>query len=283
MGARKRWGSVAALCVAVVGVICGPAAEQPATKSTKEWRLVWQDEFEGENGSRPDAAKWVYDLGGGGWGNNELQTYTDRAENARIEDGILVIEARKETFTGADGITRKYTSARLKTLGRFEQTYGRFEARIRLTSGQGLWPAFWMLGADIGKVDWPACGEIDVMENVGSEPARVLGSLHGPGYSGGDSLHGEFLLDGGRRFSDDFCLFAVEWEPAVVRFYVNENVYATFTPADLPAGATWVFDKPFFMLLNVAVGGNWPGPPDATTVFPQKLFVDYVRVYRRAG
>jgi beta-glucanase (GH16 family) len=166
-------------------------------------------------------------------------------------------------------------------VGRFEQTYGRFEARIRMTSGQGVWPAFWMLGTDLAEAGWPECGEIDIMENIGSEPSWVLGSLHGPGYSGGDSVHADYTLPEGRRFSDDFHVFAVEWEPAVVRFYADENLYATFTPANLPAGAPWVFDKPFFMSLNVAVGGNWPGPPDPTTVFPQKLVVDFVRVYSR--
>jgi beta-glucanase (GH16 family) len=220
------------------------------------------------------------ETGGSGWGNNELESYTNRAQNAHVQDGNLVITAIKETYTGPDGITRQYTSARLKTLGKFEQKYGRFEARIKITQGQGMWPAFWMLGNNIGAVDWPNCGEIDIMENIGKEPAIVHGSMHGPGYSGANGLTGAYTLPSG-KFADDFHIFAVEWEPAVVRFYVDGNLYETRTPSDLPAGKTWVFDHPFFILLNVAVGGDWPGSPDNTTVFPQDMLIDYVKVYSK--
>jgi beta-glucanase (GH16 family) len=147
-------------------------------------------------------------------------------------------------------------------------------------SGQGIWPAFWMLGNDIGAVSWPACGEIDIMENIGREPTTVHGTVHGPGYSGAAGIGAAYGLPDGAPFADDFHVFAIEWEPQAIRWYVDGALYHTLTPAALPAGARWAFDHPFFMLLNVAVGGNWPGNPDATTVFPQRMLVDYVRVYR---
>jgi beta-glucanase (GH16 family) len=237
----------------------------------------------------------VYDIGGGGWGNNELQSYTDRRENAAIRGGALVIRAVREAFTGRDGIRREYTSARLKTQGTFTQAYGRFEARLRVPRpstgsgrpefvegrGQGIWPAFWMLGQDITTAGWPACGEIDIMENIGREPAIVHGTLHGPGYSGGQGIGAAFTHPSGQPFADDFHVYAIEWEAQAIRWYVDGTLYQTRTPADL-RGARWVFDHPFFMLLNVAVGGNWPGNPDGTTTFPQEMVVDWVRVYRRA-
>jgi beta-glucanase (GH16 family) len=168
----------------------------------------------------------------------------------------------------------------LKTSGLFTQTYGRFEARIKIPYGQGIWPAFWMLGNDISSAGWPTCGEIDIMESVGFEPNKVHGTLHGPGYSGATPLTGVYALPSG-RFADDFHIFAIEWGPNTVRFYVDDQLYETRTTADLPAGTRWVFDHPFFVILNVAVGGNWPGSPDASTVFPQQMLVDYVRVYAR--
>jgi len=242
--------------------------------------LTWSDEFSAANGSLPDSSKWVMETGGTGWGNNELETYTNRTKNVHIHDGKLMIIAAKETYKGTDGITKQYTSARLKTAGLFEQKYGRFEARIKIPKGQGMWPAFWMLGSNVGKVEWPGSGEIDIMENIGKEPNQAHGSMHGPGYSGSNGLTGTFTLPSG-KFADGFHVFAVEWEPSVVRFYVDSNLYETRTPADLPSGSTWVFDHPFFLLLNVAVGGDWPGSPDTTTVFPQTMLVDYVRVYAK--
>src|SRR5262249_42649000 len=238
------------------------------------------DELDGPAVTGPDTTKWKFDIGGGGWGNNELESYTNRLDNAFIDgDGHLVIKSIKETFTGPDGISRNYTSARLLTSGKFARRFGRFEARIKLPFGQGIWPAFWMLGDDISTVGWPACGEVDVMENIGREPSMNHGSLHGPGYSGGNSLTGAFALANDAHFSDDFHTFALEWEPNTLRFYVDGNLYETRTPADVPSGGSWVFDKPFFLLLNVAVGGTWPGTPNDTTVFPQTELVDYVRVY----
>jgi beta-glucanase (GH16 family) len=245
----------------------------------QSYRLRWADEFDGEAGSVPDQSKWNYDVGGNGWGNNELETYTRRSDNAFLDgNGHLVIKLIKETFTGQDGIRREYTSARLLTKDRFIQRYGRIEARVKLPFGQGIWPAFWMLGANIAEVGWPACGEIDIMENIGREPSVIHGSLHGPGYSGGSPLTGIYTLPPGQKFADDFHILAVEWEPAAIRFFVDDNLYQTKTTADA-AGNRWVFDHPFFIILNVAVGGNFPGNPDNTTTFPQSMTVDYVRVY----
>ena len=246
------------------------------------WRLTWSDEFNSPDNSTPDPKKWTYDLGGNGFGNHELESYTSRPENVKIVGGNLVITARQEQYTGADGITQPYTSARLKTQGLFAQAYGRFEARIKIPRGQGIWPAFWLLGDDINRVDWPDCGEIDIMENIGREPGMVYGSLHAPSFVGGTSDASKGTpLPGGKNYSDDFHVYAAEWEPGVVRFYVDNNNYATFTQADWPEGGRWVFDHPFFSILNVAVGGDWPKNPDATSQFPQQMLVDYVRVYSR--
>ncbi len=267
----------------------GPAAQLPTPQSqatqsvVQDWKLVWSDEFNGANGSPVDSSKWVSETGGGGWGNNELEYYTNRIDNASQQNGSLAIKVRPEKYTGADGVTRGYTSARLKTLGKFTQAYGRFEARIKIPFSQGLWPAFWMLGNDIDKPGWPDCGEIDIMENIGKEPALVHGTIHGPGYSGEHGIGAPYGLPGGQRFADDFHIYAVEWEPQAIRFYVDEHLYATRTPAELPKGAKWVYDHPFFLLLNVAVGGDWPGNPDSSTIFPQSMLVDYVRVYQRAN
>jgi len=239
------------------------------------WALIWTDEFDGPAGSAPDPAKWTHDLGAGGWGNQELETYTDSRDNSYLDGaGHLVIEARQS----APG---QYTSARLKTQMKFGVTYGRIEARIKLPAGQGIWPAFWMLGANIADKGWPQCGEIDIMENIGREPAAIHGTVHGPGYSGANGISQSFSLSGSTRFADDYHIFAVQWSPAAIQFFVDGNAYFKVTPASIPQGANWVFNRPFFLLLNVAVGGSWPGSPDATTSFPQKMLVDYVRVYQQ--
>ena len=257
----------------------------PARAQTQKWKLVWSDEFDGARGSAVDARKWSAEQGGAGWGNKELQYYTAGAKNAYLDGrGSLVIKAMEESLPQSlkcwYGPCR-YTSARLITKDKFSQAFGRFEARLRVPSGRGLWPAFWLLGEDIGRAGWPACGEIDVMEHIGREPSVVHGTIHGPGYSGAAGIGAAYTLPGGRRFADDFHVFAVEWEPNVLRWYVDNQLYQTLAPADLPAGAKWVYDHPFFILLNVAVGGAWPGDPDPTTRFPQTMTVDYVRVYRR--
>jgi beta-glucanase (GH16 family) len=170
------------------------------------------------------------------------------------------------------------TSARLKTQGLFAAQYGKVEARIKLPSGQGIWPAFWMLGTSITNVGWPACGEIDIMENIGREPSINHGTVHGPGYSGGKGITARYTLPAGQTFAQDFHVFAIQWASQTITFSVDGNVYATVTRASLPSGAAWVFDNPFFLLLNVAVGGTFPGNPDATTTYPQEMVVDYVRI-----
>lgn len=238
--------------------------------ASNDWTLVWNDEFEG---SAIDPTNWTLATGGWGWGNAEKQYYTDKPENARVEDGHLVIEAREESHSGS-----KYTSARLKTQGLQSWTYGKIEARIKIPSGQGIWPAFWMLGEDITSTKWPRCGEIDVMENIGNEPFTVYGTLHGPGYSGAHGVGGA-RESSGAAFADDFHTFAVEWEPDRISWYVDDGHYMTKTTSDVPG--EWVYDHPFFIILNVAVGGYWPGYPDETTVFPQYMYVDWVRVYQR--
>jgi beta-glucanase (GH16 family) len=254
------------------------------------WQLTWSDEFDAPDGSSVDPAKWNFDLGGGlagdkGWGNNELEYYTSDTANAVIEGGALVITG---TTTGAAKYqcwygTCQYTSARLTTSNKFSQQYGRFEARIKIPRGQGVWPAFWMLGQNFPGVDWPACGEIDIMENIGSEPATAHGTTHGPGPASyvDVGLTGAYSLAGGAALADGFHVFATEWEAGAIRFYVDGALYKTVKPADLPSGATWVWDHPYFLLLNFAVGGDWPGSPDATTKWPQTMVVDYVRAYRK--
>ncbi len=242
------------------------------------WVLSWSDEFDAEAGTAPDPKYWSYDLGGGGWGVMQLQTYTNKPANASTDgQGNLAIVAIKD----AQG---NFTSARIKTQGKFEQAYGRFEIRAKVTVGNGMWPAFWMLGNNFDTAGWPQCGEIDIMEVRGTRPWTNGGSLHGPGYSGMHPLSKAFSLpEGGPTLADDFHIYAIEWEPKVVRFYVDDNLFETRTPADIPADAspgTWVYDHPFFILINVAVGGTYPGSPDGTT-FPQTMLVDYVRVYQR--
>ncbi len=250
------------------------------TRTERDWVVVWEDEFEGAAGEGLDPARWVHDIGRGdnGWGNAELQYYTDRPANAaQTGDGHLAITAVKEELNGAD-----YTSARIKTQGVFSQAFGRVEARIKLPVGAGIWPAFWMLGDDITSVGWPTCGEIDIMEYRGQTPDVVHGSLHGPGYFGGNPLTGSYFLPAGKRFDEDFHVFAVEWDPGRVAFYVDDTLYHIATSAQVPRGGRWVFDSPFFLILNIAVGGNFLGSPNASTQFPQTMLVDYVRVLERA-
>jgi beta-glucanase (GH16 family) len=275
--------------VAVAGNANAQTAQpQPAAASPDGYTLVWYDEFNSTDGTTPDPKKWNYDLGGNGWGNHELEFYTNHPQNAQIKSGNLVITAQKESVTDKDG-TRDYTSARIKTQNLFAQAYGRFESRIKIPKGEGMWPAFWMLGEDISTISWPRCGEIDIMENIGKEPAAVHASLHGPAAPGTDpankkataDLTQKFSLLGNPNLSDDFHIYAVEWEPTAVRFFIDKENYATFTRAEWPRSALWPFDHKFFVILNLAVGGDWPGPPDANTVFPQQMLVDYVRVYSR--
>ena len=274
-----------ALSLSVFAFVCNQAAgRQESQSSSTGWTLRWSDEFNAADGSLPDPSKWKYDIGGSGWGNRELEFYTNRPENAKIQDGKLVITARSEKYGGADGLQRDYTSARLKTQTLFAQTYGRFEARIKIPAGEGVWPAFWMIGNDIATVSWAKCGEIDIMENIGKEPDAVHGSLHGPNSSSKTATTdttSTFRLAAGQKFADDFHVFAVEWDANSVKFFVDSTNYASFTKEQWPATGPWVFDHPFFIILNLAIGGDWPGPPDATTKFPKQMLVDYVRVYKK--
>jgi beta-glucanase (GH16 family) len=246
----------------------------PALGAT-DWKLVWSDEFNGAANTPPDATKWTYDLGGDGWGNQELEIYTKRPENVSQDgEGHLIIRAVK-TGTG------HYTSARIKTQGKFTVEYGKIAVRMKIPHGQGMWPAFWMLGADNKTAGWPDCGEIDVMENIGKEPSIVHGTMHGPGYSGSNGIGHEYSLPGGQALADDFHVYAVEWSSDAITFSLDDKPYGTVSPTDLPAGTHWVYNHPFFLLLNLAVGGNWPGNPDNTTQFPQALVADWVRVWKK--
>ena len=260
--------------LAIAGLVMTTAAQAQQCPS-----IVWQDEF---SGSSLDTSKWEPMIGDGctygvcGWGNNELEYY--QAENATVSGGTLKIEAREQRVRG-----KKYTSARLRTLNRGDFTFGRMEARIKIPTGQGLWPAFWMLSTDEVYGGWPQSGEIDIMENIGSEPATVHGTIHfGQPYpnnqSTGASTKLSFDPAATEVFADDFHTFAVEREQNVIRWYVDDVLYSTKTTADTDP-QTWPFNERFHFLLNVAVGGNWPGSPDASTVFPQTMEVDYVRVY----
>jgi beta-glucanase (GH16 family) len=248
---------------------CKKAAVQ--TLPQREWELVWSDDFNGTAGNAPDNTKWSFDLGGGGWGNNELQVYTNTANNIKLDgSGKLVITA----ISSGTG----FTSARIKTKGKFSQAYGRFEARIKTPTGPGIWPAFWMLGSNIDTKPWPQCGEIDIMEQKGNQSHITYGTLHGPGYSAGNSIGKSYALANG-RFDTDYHIYAVEWGEDYIDFFVDNFLYQRRTPDDVTG--EWVYNQPFFLLLNVAVGGNFVGFPTTGTPFPQSMYVDYVKVYKQ--
>jgi len=241
------------------------------------YHLVWSDEFDGPDGSAPDPAKWNHSVGGNGWGNGELEYYSDSTQNAFLSNGMLVIQARHETVMGRD-----YTSARLNTIVHGQWKYGRFEIRAKLPNTQGIWPAFWLLPAEAHYGNWPASGEVDIMELIGSQPGRVYGTAH---YGNPHQSTGTYYdLPTGQVFSDDFHIFSLEWKPGEIRWYVDGSLYQTvnswFTSGGGPFPAP--FDQEFYLILNVAVGGNWPGSPDSTSIFPQSLYVDYVRVYQES-
>ena len=260
--------------------VCASLLMAPSASCTKNpakinWKLVWQDEFSGAAGQSPDPSRWGFDVGTD-WGNGQLEYDTARPVNVSLDGaGNLAITARLESYLG-----RTYTSGRINTRGRFEQAGGRFEARMRLPRGQGMWPAFWLLGSNLATVPWPGCGEIDIMEFRGQEPSLVHGSLHGPGYSGGSAVTQSYAVPGA-PLDAGFHLYAVEWSSSTITWFVDGGVFATATTSNLPGGAPWVFSHPFFIILDLAVGGGFVGPPDANTTFPQQLLVDYVRVYRR--
>ena len=267
-------------------LLAGMAAEAGTTQG---WKLVWSDEFNGPAGSQPDPANWNYDLGNNnGWGNGEAEVYTNSPNNV-FEDGKgnLVIRAIRD----ASG---KYTSGRLQTGSPGASThtadlnwqFGKIEARMKLPFGKGVWPAFWMLGENINAVGWPAAGEIDIMENFGTFHNNVSvtnGTVHGPGYSGAGGVSKSYNLPFGEKVADEFHVYAIEWSADSIQWSVDGVPYQTVTPASLPAGQTWVFNRPFFILLNLAIGGpgTFLGTPDANSAFPsQDMLVDYVRVYQ---
>lgn len=248
-------------------------------------RLLWSDEFDAAR-TAPDPAHWTYETGGGGWGNAELEVYcslftTDppcrpaELPNVFIDgEGVLHLVARRDE-------QGQWTSARLVTRGLESFRYGRVEARIRVPRGQGVWPAFWMLGEDVQEHPWPLCGEMDIMENIGKEPGVVHGSVHGAGFAGA-VLTKSNTLPAGQAFADAFHVFGMLWSPGKVQFYVDDPAkpYATYTPAMMPKGSVWPFDgRRFSILLSLAIGGSWPGSPDVTTMPVQDMQVDYVRVY----
>lgn len=267
---------IALLCLILVVSSTGCAPAAPATPAPTSiptlegWTLTWHDEFDGD---QIDRTNWTYDIGGHGWGNGEMQYYTDRPENARLENGFLVIEARQEKYGGS-----YYTSARLKSEGLREFQYGRLEARLKVPEGKGLWPAFWMLGSNFKQVGWPDCGEIDIMEYVGKEPDLILGTLHGPGYSGalGISKWNRQTYN----IADDFHTYAIEWDENQITWFYDGEAYHTVTREDV-GSRPWVFDQPFFFIINLAIGGTLGGMVSPQTVFPAQYLVDYVRVYEK--
>ncbi|WP_306205316.1 family 16 glycosylhydrolase [Actinoplanes sp. RD1] len=265
------------LAAAVVAVTLGGglyAASRNDAADAAIGGITWSDEFNGAAGSSVDGSKWKFDTGGSGFGNNELQNYTTSTSNVYQDgQGHLAITARKENPNNAQCWygTCQYTSGRILTADKFSQTYGRFEASIKIPKGQGIWPAFWMLGGN----SWPTTGEIDIMENVGKEPNTVYGTVHGPGYSGAGGIGGNKV--NGAPLGDAFHTYAVEWSPNLIKWFLDGQQYFSVDPSKIN-GNQWVYDHNFFMILNVAVGGNWPGNPDASTSFPQTMLVDWVRV-----
>ena len=260
-----------AMLAAISISITGCDEDEKQSIPARNYQLVWSDDFNGAAGELPNDAKWGYDLGNNnGWGNAELETYTNNPENVSLDgNGNLVITAIK---TG-----NSFTSARVNTRGKFSQTYGKFEARLKTPYGPGVWPAFWMLGTTIEGVSWPQAGEIDIMELRGQAPSTIQGTIHGPGYSGGNAITSSYALRNG-RFDLDYHIFAVEWTEDQIDFFVDGFLYNRISKKDVPG--QWVYDHPFFMILNVAVGGNYVGYPNEQTPFPQKMTIDYVRVYQ---
>lgn len=267
---------------AVTITLWGSRAPTPPSDT---WTLIYEDTFDAPAGTPPDPSVWNYDLGDGrevglvGWGNDERQTYTDLPENASHDgEGHLVITALE--LPENSGLRChygpcRYSSARIHTAGKLEPAFGRIEARLKLPQGQGIWPAFWMLGSDFRSAGWPTAGEIDIMEALGHQPTTVHGTIHGPGYSGAAGIGRSHQLS--QSFAEAFHVYALEWEPDELRWYVDDTLYSRIRPDDVPG--PWVFDQPFFIIFNIAVGGYWPGYPDETTSFPQRMLIDYLRIY----
>lgn len=235
------------------------------------YHLAWSDEFNGQALNEND---WNYETGGSGWGNNELENYTARLQNVFVSSGNLIIEARKEDYG-----TNHYTSARLTTKGKQSFTFGRIDIRAKLPVLKGMWPALWMLGNNIDQLGWPACGETDIMELIGTHPNQVVGSLHWKQSNGSAGTYNNTYTIGAGDFSQQFHVYSLIWDMNSMKILVDDQIYVTATDANITTG-TYPFNNPFFFIFNVAVGGDWPGPPDGTTVFPQRMFVDYVRVFQ---
>ena len=268
---------------------CTTNTTSPTPMPTKTaWTLVWSDEFDGPANSGIDSSKWSHDTGDGcaqgicGWGNTEKETYTAARENASLNGvGQLAIVARPAPagltcFYGAC----RYTSAKITTRSTFKAGPGRVEARIKIPTGQGLWPGFWMLGEKHPATPWPDCGELDIMENKGSQPSVTSSAVHGPGYAGGNSFNHAWPLGAG-RYSDDFHTFAVEWDSAGVAFYVDSTLHYLVTRTTVEGAGKYVLDQPFYLIINLAVGGHFDGDPASDAIFPATMLVDYVRAYRR--
>lgn len=280
---------MSALLLLSLSLLPVSAAKRP------DWKLQWSDEFSGRRGALPDPRKWTHEIGrgDGGWGNNELQFYCGpdapspcdpKRPNAYQDgEGRLVIEARRSSDT--------WTSARLITEKKAEFLHGRLEARMKLPTGAGLWPAFWLLGNDLRTVDWPKCGEIDIMENVPEiggnplGPTRVRATLHAPGFWGEKGHGANYRFPNAGRVDDGFHVYGAIWTPNRVDFYVDDwsTIHFSARREDIPQGGEWVFEHPFFFILNLAVGGNWPGKPDESTPDPARVLVDYVRVYKASA
>jgi beta-glucanase (GH16 family) len=258
------------LLVVLITTLTGCNAKAAEITPPPGYQLVWNDEFDGRS---INTKNWTYDIGGWGWGNGEAQFYTDRPENARVEKGMLVIEALQEKYEDS-----YYTSARLKTQGLQDFQYGRIEARLKVPEGKGLWPAFWMLGSSFNGSNWPDCGEIDIMEYIGREPDLIMGTAHGPGYSGALGI-GQWNRQT-FNIADDFHTYAIEWEEGKIDWYFDGELYHTLTYADI-GDREWVFDQPFFLIFNLALGGQLPGPIGLDVKFPKQYLIDYVRVFQK--
>jgi beta-glucanase (GH16 family) len=271
---------VPATATPTTGTPANPSPPTPASASTAPayTNLVWSDEFAGPQGAAPSSSNWVHDVGDYGAGAGEQETYTSSTDNASLDgNGDLAIVARQQTPT--DGETRGYSSARLETKGLFSATHGLIEARMQIPAGTGLWPAFWMLGDDIDSAGWPGCGEVDIMEAIGKNPFTDYGTLHGPDGSA-DGYAIQHSATSATALASGFHTYGISWSTNTITWLLDGTPYATVTSADLAPGQTWVFNQPFHLLLNLAVGGSWGGSPTAATQFPATLLVDWVRVYQ---
>lgn len=262
------------LAFSAVSCTAGSGSKSGGKEPEKPWKLVWNDEFDGPNGTAVDSSKWKSETGNnGGWGNAELEYYTDSVNNCYQENGNLIIKAIKEEKEGYD-----YTSARIITQGKFDFKYGKIEMKAKLPRGNGIWPAFWMLGSSFDTAGWPKCGEIDIMEHIGKMPSKVHGTLHAMGYSGNagitDSIKSKTSL------YDNYHTYTLEWNEKGLKWYFDGKRYHEVDKEEIDSGI-WPFDDKFFILLNLAVGGYWPGYPDESSQFPQTYTIDYVRVYQQ--